>query len=192
MQPSVLPLRERFREAGRAVLRHPKDPRRHETRVTVACELDGAEPLQGALVDLLYACEPDAERHVALLSRSSVRERLPVHACNALLRQVRSNVRLPAANALATRWSVLASPSLDVPRRALLCSTDDARVIAAQVIPALLAGDIDIELAFLAHCEGAGDALAFMLARRALTRQGRVLSSEWARVMGLLQPGADA
>lgn len=189
MQSSLLPARDRFREAGRAVLRHPSDLRHHEARVLVACEFDGSEPLQGALADLLHACAPDADGHGALLLRASVNERLPAHVCEALFRQVRSKARLPAANALATRWSVLASPSLDVPRRAMLCSVDDARAIAARAIPALLAGDANTEQAFLAHCEGAGDALAFMLARRALTRQGRVLSPRWDAVLELLQPG---
>ena len=38
--------------------------------------------------------------------------------------------------------------------------------------PALLAGDTAAEQAFLTHCEGAGDSLAFMLASRALSRAG--------------------
>lgn len=189
-QQSLLPVRERFRQAGREILRHPGDRQRHEVRVLMACELDGTEPLQGALADLLHACAPDAAWHRALLSRASVGQRLPAHVCSALLRQVQSTKCLPATNALATRWSVLASPSLNVPRRAVLCSVDEARTLAARAIPTLLAGDADTEEEFLAHCEGAGNTLAFMMARRALTRQGRVLSKRWDTVLeSLLRAG---
>ena len=179
----MLPVRERFRHAGRKILRHPDDRRRHELRVLVACELDGTEPLQGALADMLHACAPNAGSAHALLSHAFVRRRLPAHVHSALLWQAQSSTCLTIANPFATRWSVLTHPSLDVPRRALLCSVDDARTMAARAIPALLAGDTDTEQAFLAHCEGAGDTLAFMMARRALTREGRVLSEHWDTVL---------
>ena len=192
MEPSLLSVRERFRHAGREVLRYPNDRHRHEVRVLMACELDGTEPLQGALADLLHACAPDAAWQHALLSRASVDQRLPAHVRSALLRQVHSPTRLPATNALATRWSVLVSPSLDVPRRAVLCSVDEARTLATEAIPALLAGNADAEEAFLTHCEGAGDSLAFMMARRVLTRQGRVLSKRWDTVLNLLLAGDGA
>lgn len=159
-------------------------------RVLLACKLDGTEPLQGALADLLHACAPHAAWYLVLLSRAPVDQRLPTHVRSAVLEQVRSAARLPATNALATRWSVLTSPSLDVPRRAVLCSVDDARSIAERAIPALLAGDADTEQAFLSHCEGSGDTLAFMMARRELTRQGRVLSARWDAVLKLLLKGS--
>lgn len=190
MAQQLLRVRERFRQTGRAILRQPGDLDRHEARVTVACELDGAEPLQGALADLLHGCTPDRARHRALLARPAVRARLAPHLSDALQRCVDSGRRLAATNVLATRWSVLTNPSLDVPRRARLCSADDARAIAARAIPALLAGDAQSEKDFLSHCEGAGDALGFMLARRALTREGRVLSDRWDAVAALLQRGA--
>lgn len=182
-------MRERFRQAGRDVLHHPHTRHGHEARVLIACELDGIEPLQGALADLLYACAPDAAWHLALLSRASVDQRLPAHVCSALLRQVHSAARLPATNALATRWSVLASPSMDVPRRAVLCSVDEARMLATEAIPALLTGNANAEEAFLMHCEEAGDSLAFMMARRVLTRHGRVLSARWDTVLNRLLAG---
>ena len=187
-----MPARERFRQAGRGILLRPNDRQRHEERVFTACELDGTEPLQGTLADLLHACAPDAAWNRALLLRASVDQRLPAHVYCAVLGQVQSTSRLPATNALATRWSVLTRPSLDVPRRALLCSIDDARTIAARAIPALLAGDADTEQAFLAHCEGAGDTLAFMMARRALTRQGLALSQHWDTVLESLLKGGGA
>ena len=188
MVQQALSARESFRRAGRQVLNAPGDAALHQARVTAALALEGAEPLQGALADWLRRCAPDPS-FLALLDRTDVRGRLAPFVADALAAQARSGQPLPAASPWATRWSVLAAPSLDVPRRALLCSVDDSRRIAAAALPALLAGDAQAEQAFLTHCEGAGDSLAFMLARRALTREGRSLSAQWEAVSQALQNG---
>ena len=187
--PPGLSARERFRQAGRRVLHAPADPALHAERVDAALALEGAEPMQGALADWLHGCAPDAARLHAVLARADVGPRLAPFVLQALRAQVASGHQLPAASAWATRWSVLVAPSLDVPRRALLCSVDDSRRIAAEALPALLAGDAQAEQDFLAHCEGAGDSLAFMLARRALTREGRAMSPQWDAVSTVLQSG---
>lgn len=183
----MLSARERFRLAGRQVLRTPGDRMAHEARVQLACKLEGAEPLQGALADLLCACPPDVARSISLLQRPEVSERLSPFVSRGLGAQVSSGQRLARVSPWATRYSVLAMPSLDVPQRAILCAVDDSRVIATQVVAAMLRGDMDAETAFLSHCEGAGDTLAFMLARRMLTRKGHALSPRWEEVSLALQ-----
>ena len=65
----------------------------------------------------------------------------------------------------------------------------DSRDIAARAVRAMLAGDSAAEDEFLTHCEGAGDTLAFMLARRELSRATRELSSRWDDVASVLQRG---
>lgn len=184
-----LSARQQFRQAGRRVLNAPADLALHEQRVNAALGLEGAEPLQGALADWLHGCAPDASRFQAL-QHERRQPRLNVGTRQqGLQAQAASGRKLPAASAWATRWSVLVAPSLDVPRRALLCSVDDSRRIAAEALPALLAGDAQAEQDFLAHCEGAGDSLGFMLVRRALTREGRALSPQWEAVSLALQNG---
>ena len=64
--------RERFRRAGRAVMRDPADRQAHEERVRAAMALDGAEPLQGALSDLLHGCLPHPDRTRRLLGDSEI------------------------------------------------------------------------------------------------------------------------
>ncbi|MDO5288892.1 MAG: hypothetical protein Q4F13_04575 [Pseudomonadota bacterium] len=187
MPERELTLRERFRQHGRQVLRVPGDAAAHEARIMLACELQGAEPLQGALADMLHACPPNAEHVRRLLRRPAVAQRLAPFVARALLQAADSGQRLPRATALATRYSVLAMPSLDVPRRALLVGVDDSRGIAARATAALLAGQPGAEDEFLTHCEGAGDTLAFMLVRRALAREGKVLSERWSQVAQGLQ-----
>ena len=91
---------------------------------------------------------------------------------------------------LATRWSVLVSPSMDVPRRALLSGVDDARAAAATAVPGILAGDDEMEREFLAHCVATHDSLAFMLARRALMKAGHPLGTGWDKAMDAIAQGA--
>ena len=76
MSAATLSPRERFRQAGRDVLLVPGDRKLHESRVMAACALDGAEPVQGALADMMYGCLPEPEPTVRLLRRSQVAERL--------------------------------------------------------------------------------------------------------------------
>lgn len=175
-----------FRQAGRRVLRTPADRVVHHSRVRAACALDGSEPVQGALADMLSACTPDPAFGAELRDRE-VSVRLAPFVLNAFVAQVRAARRLDRVTPLATRWCVLAVPSLDVPPRALLCGVDDSRAIAAHAVGPLLAGDDVVERAFLAHCVGAGDTLAFMLARRGMLRSGRELSGPWQEAMAHLQ-----
>ena len=181
--------RERFRRAGRAVMRDPADRQAHEERVRAAMALDGAEPLQGALSDLLHGCLPHPDRTRRLLGDPEITQRLAPFVRRGFAAQADSVRRAPRVSPLATRFSVLTMPSLDVPARAMLCGVDDSRDIAARAVRAMLAGDSAAEDEFLTHCEGAGDTLAFMLARRELSRATRELSSRWDDVASVLQKG---
>lgn len=187
MQARELTARANFRQHGRHVIRVPSDRAAHEERVMAACALPGAEPLQGALADMLYACLPNPTRTRQLLTRPAVAQRLAPFVARAFMGMVASGRRLPIASSLATRYSVLATPSMDVPRRALLVGVDDSREIAARAVEAIRRGDVVAEEEFLSHCKGAADVLAFMLARRTLTREGLSLSAAWEDVSSVLQ-----
>lgn len=184
--------REQYRQAGRGVLRAPGNWVAHEAHVHAASALAGMEPLQGAIVDLLYACEPAPGRMEQLLQRPAIAQRLTPFVARTFALLAQHGRRLPRVTPLATRYCVLATPSLDVPSRALLCGVDDSREIAKAAIPFLMLGDTGVEEAFLGHCEGARDTLAFMLARRALTREGLVLSDRWNEVALTLEKGVSA
>lgn len=179
--------RERFRQLGRQVLAQPAERDRHELRVLAGCALPGSEPVQGALADMLHICEPDAARSGRLLEREDVRAHLPGYVLQAFEALVQSGGRLAKATPLATRYSIIATPSLNVPKRALLVSMDDSRTIAERAVAAVQVGDTTAEEEFLTHCRGAHDSLAFMLARRALMREGRVLGAMWEETLQALQ-----
>ena len=189
MSSRELSPRARFRQAGRTMLRSPGNRDLHAYRVLAACHLDGAEPLQGAITDLLFYCSPDLDANLHLLRRSELIGRLAPFVTKQFVSAVELEQRLPRVTSLATRFSILAMPSLDVPRRAMLCGIDDSHELAAQAIPALLAGDTEAEETFLTHCEGAGDSLAFMLASRAMSRANFPISARWSQVSQKLQKG---
>lgn len=175
-----------FRQAGRLVLRTPADRAVHEERIRTALDLEGVEPLQGAVVDMLVGCAPGPGLERALLDKR-VQQRLAPVVLRGLLTHIKSGQPMPRVNKWATRWSVLASPSLDVPSHALLCGSDDSRTIVANTMPALLAGDTQAEEQFLAHCLSSHDVLAFMLARKELGQHRKTLSPDWEKTMEMLQ-----
>ena len=179
--------RASFRAAGRRVLREPARREAHWQRVQAALALPGSEPVQGALVDMLHACPPDAADFETKWQQLGVARRLAPLTAKSLHQAGRSGQALPRISRYATRWCVLAAPALDGPRRALLCGADDSRNMAATALRAIGSRDTSEEQHFLAHCEGAHDALAFMLARRALLRQGIEPGPEWMRVFAFLQ-----
>ena len=198
--PSVSPVSARlaFRAAGRRVLRTPQDGAAHAARLQAACALAGAEAAQGALADWLYACPDQGRAQTEALQQAAVQRSLGAVVWRQLLRHVARQLRqpqaqtLPRVHVLATRWSVLLQPSSDVPQRALLCGADDSQVVATAAVAAVLAGGVEQETAFLAHCVGAQDSLAFMLARRRLQRAGFALSPAWQEAMQALQQGGRA
>lgn len=179
--------RARFRHAGRQVLAMPTELARHEARLDAACDLDGAEPLQGSLADMMHACDPDPALLAPLLQRQHYSNRLLPLVASALLQRALGGIQLPRSNTFATRWSVITEPSLDIPQHAMLCSVDDSREIAKRAVDAILTGEADVEADFLTHCAGSFDTLAFMLARRMLMRRGYPLSTRWDVVSRELQ-----
>lgn len=176
-----------FRACGRRLLRTPGDYAQHARRLGLALELPGSEPVQGALADLWVGCREagETDRRRAL---DAVRSRLSPLTARAFEQHLAGG--LPACTRLATRWSVLATASLDLPARSLCCSTDDSRALAAQAVQAWQDGDEAAQDEFLRHCRVCRDGLAFMLARRAILRRGAELPKHWAAVFTILQERA--
>jgi hypothetical protein len=183
--PLIRAARERFRAAGRAVLRDPGLWSAHLARLSAAAEMPGAEPVQGALADLFLGCRhaPHQAKRAAL---ESVRRRLGTHAARRFEDCVNTEA-FAACNRLATRFSVLAEVSLDVPRRTLRCSGDDSRRLATRAVAAWRQGDADAQQGFLDHCVVCGDTLAFLLARRVLLREALNLPPPWKHACEALQ-----
>lgn len=177
--------RLRFRASGRRVVCHPDVQPAHLERIRCALELPGSEPAQGALADFFLGCH-DAPAADKLEALHLVRERLTEPMARAFEASA-GHHGFARCNRMATRWSVLATASLDVPRRVLRCSTDDSRQLAAEAVRAWQRADVPTQAAFLSHCLICRDTLAFTVARRALLRLTPVLPRSWAEVYLQLQ-----
>ena len=98
---------------------------------------------------------------------------------------------LSVTTPLATRWSVFAQPSANVPARVRRTSPDHSRRMAQQVVEALLDGDPmqapRIENDFLDHCISCQDKLAFMVASRDLRRHEVAVGDRWSQVAAWLE-----
>lgn len=184
-----LAARATFRERTSAVARNPDDAALHLARLHAALQLPGAEPVQGALADLFAATpltDPDLRRNALQMAEV----RLNPHVAQAFVRHTQGHA-LPRITALATRWSVWALPSAEVPARVRRASPDDSHRMARQVVEALYDGEptdaARIEQDFLDHCISCQDKLAFMLATRDLRRAEIVVDERWTRVAAWLQ-----
>lgn len=177
--------RQTFRALGRQVLRDPQNVSLHTARLTSGLALSGTEPVQGALADFLFGCQ-QADIRVKQEAFASVRNRLrPV--IQRWFEPYVSASSFPACCTMATRWSVLVGPSLDVPRRVLRCSTDNSRQLAADALAAWRKGEENTQEGFFEHCCVCRDTLAFMLARRVILKERGELPPRWRAVCLSLQ-----
>lgn len=169
-----------FRKLSRLVIKDRNNVVLHQSRLQAAMHLPGSEQIQGALVDMLLGCIPatEVDRQAAL---SFVQDRLNPLLVTKLKPYI-ANPVLPLSNALATRWSVIASPSLDMPRRTMRCNTDDSRLHAQNAVKAWHEHDVATQNAFFEHCIVCQDKLAFLLARRSLLQQLDDLPAAWEAV----------
>ena len=87
--------RASFRAAGRRVLRDPARREAHWQRVQAALALPGSEPVQGALVDMLHACPPDAADFETKWQQLGVARRLAPLTAKSLHQAGRSGQALP-------------------------------------------------------------------------------------------------
>ncbi|MDE2371753.1 MAG: hypothetical protein KGN16_22490 [Burkholderiales bacterium] len=181
--PAHTAARLRFRACSRHVAQQPASLPAHRARLIAALDLPGAEPAQGALADLFLGCADAAAQRAAL---DLVRERLHPQIA-AWFEAWLDRSEFPRCSRLATRWSVLATASLDVPRRALRCTSDDARALAAAAVQAWRRADAAAQQEFLEHCRVCRDTLAFTVARRAIQREALDLPADWAEAYRRLQ-----
>lgn len=186
---SLQAAREAFRALSRQVLRSPSQLIVHIERLETAEVLPDAEPLQGALADLFYGCAGQASPAQLTSAVQAARGRLNQQVA-LRFEQAALVGSLPRCTRLATRWSVLARTSLDIPRRERRCSVDLSRTLARRAIHAWQAQDAGALDTFLEHCRVCRDSLAFMQVRREILRRGETLPPRWRDIFVLLQAAA--
>jgi hypothetical protein len=185
MASSALAARTEARRQSRALLRRREDAALHLARVHAALQLEGVEPVQGALADL-FACFGEQAAGLKQAALQLAANRLDERKRRRFEAWVAAP-RLPRNTPLATRWSLLARPSADISTRARRCSADDSRALAGLAIAACEAGDLAAQELFFHHCLSCDDRLAFMLVRRELNRRGAAYPPGWSAVERTLQ-----
>lgn len=176
----------RFRHYSRAVLRAPSVAMYHKERINIAKKLDESEPLQGALSDYFFGCWYDAP----MIRPEFIGEfetRLSAQALQILNDCIARKHYLQKNNLLATRWSVITTPTLDVPSHKLRTSSDDAAHLVQNLSDAILLAHQNnnhnevtrLEDEFFEHCLACHDLVAFMRAWFKLGRHNWIFDERW-------------
>lgn len=181
---------EKFRLLSRQIAKQPTNIDIHTNRIMVALELDEKEPLQGALADMFYGCWYDtAYFGERILEQAS--EKLNPLILADFQKCMGNDYHVQAISHLATRWSVLVSPTMQVPDHQLRISQDDSRTVADLTIDTLLSYDSKqdekvrktdikaIEDEFFAHCVACEDRLAFSIVWWELAKNKWDFHDEW-------------
>ena len=170
--------RRAVRRGARLLVHTPSDAATHLARLHAATDMPGTEPVQGVLADLFTAL---GAGHSALKAQALalVRPRLSAHVAAWFGSQTHAPA-LPRISPLATRWSVLATPSAD------------SRALAQLALKAVAESDEQAQQLFLHHCLTCHDNMAFMLARRALLKVASQLPPGWEEVSQQLERGGSA
>ncbi len=178
-----------YRYFTRQVMNQPMNVDLHTSRIMVAMELEEREPLQGALVDMFYGCWFEVPFFgVRILSQ--VKDKLHQQTYKALRVYVEKRDYVQTISALATRWSVLVTPSMNVYHHQLRTSADDSYMLANQTVSALLTvleeDTINqteqihaIENEFFSHCKACNDSLAFSIVWWQLAKNGWRFDERW-------------
>lgn len=184
------PVRRAVRRGARQLVHTPTDAAAHLARLHASFDLPGNEPVQGVLADIFTALGAD---HSALKAQALdlVRSRLSPHVATWFESQTNAPA-LPKISPLATRWSVLATPSADISTRARRCSADDSRALAKRAVQAVNKSDEQAQQLFLHHCLTCHDNLAFMLARREVLKSATQLPPAWDEVSTQLERSVSA
>ena len=170
IKESEMAARKVFRFYSRKVFLAPNNRYFHEQRINAALLLNEKEPLQGAVADFFYGCWYDIPYDVTNLF-TRIQDRLYPHVEQGFRDCINKKSYIQRNSMLATRWSVLVSPSLNEQTKRLRISSDDAKEIAKDITIELMQARDNkdwstieqIENEFFAHCIARHDRLAFSL-----------------------------
>lgn len=185
MSSVPLSARRDVRRHSRALARRHGDVGVHLARIHASLQLDGIEPVQGALADMFGSFGQDG----AALKAAALQLAAP-RLGDRLARRFQlwvAGQALPRITPLATRWSLIVSASADTPTRSRRCGADDSRRLAAQFLAAFEAQEEGAQAQFLHHCLTCQDRLAFMIARREILKRQDHLPDGWLDVQNELQ-----
>ncbi|MFW2177960.1 MULTISPECIES: hypothetical protein [unclassified Moraxella] len=188
-----------YRLYSRQVMSQPMNMDIHTSRIMTAMELEEKEPLQGALADMFYGCWFDVP-YFGERMLGQVKEKINPNMLKGFQRCIEGLDYVFAVSPLATRWSVLISPSMQAFEHQLRISADDSRSVATLTISTLL--DIleeeddpeeqeelieEVEQEFFAHCLAIDDRLAFSIVWWELSKNKWNFHEAWTQTRGIFE-----
>lgn len=182
----TLSYRHQYRYYTRLIKNSPSHSYYHKQRIKIARNLVQTEPLQGAVADYFLGCWYDANREGKVLLED-LSDHLPAHVVHGFLQHVNTGKPIASISVLATRYSVLVSPSMNVPKYKLYLGKDDAKIVSKEISLALLKarsdGDLSLlhtlEQQYLQHCLACQDKMGFLLTWFALAKESWHFHEEW-------------
>lgn len=186
IKESEMAARRVYRLYSRKIFIAPNNRHFHEQRINAALLLNEKEPLQGAVADFFYGCWYDIPYDVTNMFTRLQGRMLP-HIEQGFRDCIDKKSYIQKNSMLATRWSVLVSPSLNEQTQRLRISSDDAKEIAKDITNDLMLArdnqDWDtieqIENEFFAHCIARHDLLAFSLVWFRLGKSDWQFDARW-------------
>lgn len=194
IQKKEMQARRTFRYYSRKVFLSPNNRNFHVQRINAALLLTEKEPIQGAIADFFYGCWYEIPYDVEDLF-SRIKYRLLPHVEQGFHDCIDKKSYVQRNSMLATRWSVLISPSLNEQKQRLRLSSDDAKEISKDITADLMqARDEEdwvtieqIENEFFAHCIARNDRLAFSLVWFRLGKSDWQFDERWNRCQESLE-----
>lgn len=179
-------LRRKFRYYSRMIYKNPTFSDCHKKRILLALQFEQNDILIGALADYFFGCwyEIAKDGYQTLFMAA---DKLPRHTMSAFEDFINQGNYMTQISTLATRFSVLVTPSMDVPTHQMYVGKDEARQVADVFKDAFSVAFYDgdelkvtqIESEFFAHCMACRDTMSFMMAWFAISKMGYPMHEGW-------------
>lgn len=179
-------LKRLFRYHSRCVLKQPYSKYDHEQRIAIAKLFVENEPLQGAIADyiLMYWYELSVQEQNVF---AGIEHRFRADILAKFKRCIMQQEYIQPISKLATRWSVLLTPSSDVPAHQQVINREDSLALANSISQQLLQARQEendslvnlLEDEFISHCMACMDRIAFLTVWMKLSNQAWVFTSKW-------------
>lgn len=183
---TLFELKRLFRYHSRCVLKQPHSKYDHEQRIHIAKSFVENEPLQGALADyiLMYWYDIAVQEQDLF---ADIEHRFKANVLAKFKRCIAQQDYIQSISELATRWSVLVTPSSDVPAHQQVINREDSLALASSISQQLLQARqeentelvILLEDEFISHCMACMDRIAFLTVWMKLSNQAWVFTSKW-------------
>lgn len=175
-----------FRYHSRCVLKQPYSKYDHKQRIEIAKSFVENEPLQGAIADYIFMYWYELSTQEQDLF-ADIEHRFKKAILAKFRRCIEQQDYIHSISDLATRWSVLLTPSSDVPAHQQVINSEDSLALANSISRQLLQARQEengellllLEDEFISHCMACMDRIAFLTVWMKLSKKEWNFTSKW-------------